>query len=384
MPAPVRFDGIDFWRGFALLSIFVNHASTNVFEHVTHRNFGFSDAAELFVFLSGVSVALAYGSHFLAGRFRTGFWAVLRRIFTLYRVHIVTTILGLVLFLSAGYLFDEDELLDEESRDVVLEMPMRAIVGLFGLSYQTGIFNILPLYIVLLMVAPLALALAMRSMTAMLATSALLYAAARVFGLNVPTWPDNDTWYFNPLTWQLLFVAGLFVGLRLKRAGSAALAVPRHAGLFVVSLIVVAVSAFVITNGFGRMPELQAAAIGHLDADKSALGLVRILHFAALAYAVFCSGVTGLMRRTIVYAPVCLIGRHSLPVFASGCVMAAIAQIIAGVYSPSQTRFALIVGAGLVLHYVIARRLSARAKPGERDADAVAPLAKQATADQPG
>ena len=62
MGAPAkRIDGIDFWRGLALLTIFIDHVPENIFQHVTQQNFGFSDAAELFVFLSGVSVALAYG-----------------------------------------------------------------------------------------------------------------------------------------------------------------------------------------------------------------------------------------------------------------------------------------------------------------------------------
>src|SRR5258708_2667303 len=65
MAAPAkRIDGIDFWRGFALLTIFIDHVPEKVFEHVTQQNFGFSDAAELFVFLSGVSVALAYRPRF--------------------------------------------------------------------------------------------------------------------------------------------------------------------------------------------------------------------------------------------------------------------------------------------------------------------------------
>src|SRR5258708_13651031 len=57
MAAPAkRIDGIDFWRGFALLTIFMDHVPENVFQHVKQQNFGFSDAAELFVFLSGVSL----------------------------------------------------------------------------------------------------------------------------------------------------------------------------------------------------------------------------------------------------------------------------------------------------------------------------------------
>ena len=51
---------IDFWRGLVLVIIFVNHVPGNILEHLTRRNYGFSDAAEAFVFISGLSVALVY------------------------------------------------------------------------------------------------------------------------------------------------------------------------------------------------------------------------------------------------------------------------------------------------------------------------------------
>src|SRR4029450_3759345 len=90
MAAPAkRIDGIDFWRGFALLTIFIDHVPENIFQHVTQKNFGFSDAAELFVFLSGVSVALAYGTRFFDGETVVAVRALLRRAFTLYWVQIL-------------------------------------------------------------------------------------------------------------------------------------------------------------------------------------------------------------------------------------------------------------------------------------------------------
>src|SRR5436309_15901526 len=85
MAAPAkRIDGIDFWRGFALLTIFIDHVPENIFQHVTQKNFGFSDAAELLVFLFGVSVALAYGTRFFVVETVLAVSAVLRRAFTNY------------------------------------------------------------------------------------------------------------------------------------------------------------------------------------------------------------------------------------------------------------------------------------------------------------
>src|ERR1700752_2616390 len=106
-----RIDGIDFWRGFALLTIFIDHAPDNIFQRVTQGNFGFSDAAELFVFLSGVSVALAYGSRFFRGETAEAVRAVLRRAFTLYWVQILISLLIIAIFAGAAALWKQDDLL---------------------------------------------------------------------------------------------------------------------------------------------------------------------------------------------------------------------------------------------------------------------------------
>src|SRR6266853_6357698 len=96
--ASSRIDGIDFWRGFALLTIFIDHVPENIFRYGTQGNFGFSDAAELFVFLSGASVALAYGSRFFRGETVAAIPAVFRRAFTLYWVQVLTSLLIIALF----------------------------------------------------------------------------------------------------------------------------------------------------------------------------------------------------------------------------------------------------------------------------------------------
>ena len=54
-------NAVDFWRGFALASIFINHIPGIWYERLTHRNFSISDSAELFVFLAGWSLGLLVG-----------------------------------------------------------------------------------------------------------------------------------------------------------------------------------------------------------------------------------------------------------------------------------------------------------------------------------
>jgi hypothetical protein len=371
MNARGRIDGIDFWRGFALLTIFINHVSDNVISHITHKNFGFSDAAELFVFLAGASVALAYGSHFfndaksLGNRTWSGIRAVARRIVTLYWVQILLTFLVIALFTAAAYLLDEDELMDDEDRDVVLEQPARGIVAVLGLTHQLDFINILPLYIVLLIGAPALLMLARRSSWLMLLGSAGVYVVARVLSVNLRTWPLEGDWFFNPFAWQLLLATGVFVGLRLRNRG-----IPHDARLFAAALIVVVLSLVMATDVFSLAPGFAESARNLLDRSKTNLGVVRIAHFLALAYVVYYCGATQLARTTAIFKPLALMGRYSLPVFATGTVLTAIAQIIAEV-CPEDLRYRpvldlAVVAAGILVQYAAARYLAARAEARSR------------------
>src|SRR5215468_9858519 len=115
-----RIDAIDFWRGFALLTIFIDHGPLNVLQYATQKNFGFSDAAELFVFLSGVSVALAYGSRFFRGETAAAVKAVLRRALTLYWVQVLISLIIIAIFAAAAMWWDNDDFVEDNDRDAVV------------------------------------------------------------------------------------------------------------------------------------------------------------------------------------------------------------------------------------------------------------------------
>src|SRR6266576_3956431 len=355
MAAPAkRIDGIDFWRGFALLTIFIDHMPESIFQHVTQQNFGFSDAAELFVFLSGVSIALAYGTRFFDGETVVAVRAVLRRAFTLYWVQILISLLIVAIFVGAAALWNDDDLL--EDADVVVSNPLQTAAAMLALLHQLENANILPLYIALLLTTPLLLVLARRDDRLMLAASAGIYLAARAFSLNLSTWPVEGTWFFNPIAWQLIFAIGIFAGRRLKRGGIA-----YDARLFAVCLAIVAIAAVVRTDAFGYALGLWQHVRDVLD-FKTDLGLARLVHFLALAYVVYHSGLTGLMRRTRAFLPLCLIGRYGLPVFATGIVLSAMGEVIetrSEAFNHQVALWAAIVSGGILLHYLVARGLAA-------------------------
>jgi hypothetical protein len=360
MSAHARIDAIDFWRGFALLTIFADHMPYSVLAHVTHRNFGLSDAAEAFVFLSGMSAALAYGPQFHNGRIAAGLRTVGRRLLTLYGVHILLSFLALGIVMLVAILVD-DEVMEDEDR-LVLSNPGRGLLAILGLAHQIDFSNILPLYIVLLFAAPGLIMLARSDERLMLAASAAVYLLARACSLNIPTWPAEGGWFFNPFAWQLLFTIGLFVGLRLKAATHFKSAAPFNGGLFAMSLAVLLLSALIVTNGFGLVPGLWDGVRGNLDDDKRVLGIARLVHFLALAYVVHYSGLTQLLRRTAIFAPLCLIGRYSLPVFATGAILCTIGLAVMDEDWPSIPYSLIILAGGLAIHYLVASYLSTRSE----------------------
>jgi len=317
-----RVEGIDFWRGAALAVILVNHIPGNVLGAITPRNFGFSDAAEAFVFLSGVSVALAYGEKFRRNVVDTTA-ALSVRALRLYGVHLALTAAALALFGLATYVTHLDFLGAERSRATPFADPARGVVAILALSHQVAYFNILPLYIVLIALAPALFACALRGGPLMIAVSASIYAGARLLGFNVPTWPEPGYWYFNPFAWQFMFALGIYCGGAIKTRG-----VPYHAVAYRLALALTLVSTLVVSNVFGLAPGLVDEAGRYLDWDKTDLGVVRIIDFAALAYVLYFSKVTAFLSLTRLFPFFTLLGRNGLSTFAGVSLLSAIGQIL--------------------------------------------------------
>ncbi|MEN3931697.1 OpgC domain-containing protein [Microvirga sp. W0021] len=347
-----RVDSIDFWRGIILVSIFINHIPGNVFESYTHKNIGYSDATEAFVFLSGLSVALAYGRRFISGEITLPFQAIRRRILTIYSVQFFLSLAAIALFLAAAFLFDDDGLFAEHGRDIILDKPIKALLAIAGLSHQIGYFNILPLYIVLLVATPAMLALARQNMSLMLGVSFAIYILARLFDINLPTWPVEGQWFFNPFTWQLLYCLGLYIGLQMHRINDF-----RNSSFFIVALVTMVLSFILVTGVFSTAPELKIASEGLLDLSKTNLGLARFIHFMALTYVIFYLSLHKFLKVQPIYDALCLIGRHSLPVFAAGSLLSSVGQIMmqtASIHLALWDEF-ILVGAGIAILYLVAR-----------------------------
>ena len=352
-----RIETIDFWRGFALVAILVNHIPGNILGVLTPRNFGFSDSAELFVFFSGVSVYLAYGNWL--GDDASAVLALARRIAGLYGAHLVLTGLALALFWFLNDYTQNDLLASEYGRATPFLDPLRGALGIVTLSHQLAYFNILPLYIVLMVVAPVLLALALRGRVTMLAVSAAFYVVARVWGVNLPSWPEPGGWYFDPFDWQLMFALGIFSGAALREEG-----IPYSPAFLRFSQAFTVVSAIVASNLFGLAPGLIEEAGRYLDWDKSELGVARIVDFVALAYTVYFSRLNVWLRASPFFDFLVLLGRNPLSVFCAGSLLSALGQILSDTRLASPLLDVAYISGALMLLKLLAETVeSAGADP---------------------
>jgi hypothetical protein len=153
MPRPVN--AVDFWRGFALVTIFINHIPGIFYEKLTHRNYSLSDSAELFVFLAGWSLRHVVGrpedptpTHNLV--FRLGGRAII-----IYAAHMTIVMLAIAMLGAAAIILENPLILEWHNAAAVFNNPVETHIGLVLLSHQLGYFDILPLYVVLMLFAPL-------------------------------------------------------------------------------------------------------------------------------------------------------------------------------------------------------------------------------------
>ncbi len=364
VPAPAGRDPrLDMFRGLALVMIFINHVPGTIYETYTNRNFGFSDSAEAFVFMSGMAAGLAYSGGFRAGHLWTATTRVWARARQLYFVHIAITMLCLAIFAGAALWFDLPVVLLRNNVEPVLGHPLQALIGIPLLTHQLGYLNILPLYAVLLLAAPLAIIVGLRRPWLMLGLSILIWVLAGQFRINLPNFPNAGGWFFNPFSWQILFVIGLLSGMAMKQGTNF---IPFNRVLYA------AAAAFLIfVLLWMKIPELGKAgraALGALaDAgapfyvtwfDKTFLALPRLLHALALFYVFGHMPLMMTFARSRYATPLRTLGRQGLAVFATGTVISIFLQVVKTPRQPEPLFDGLLLGSGLVTLWGLATVLN--------------------------
>jgi hypothetical protein len=370
---------IDFFRGLALVAIFIDHIPFNIFSYMTPRNYGLSDAAEVFVLVSGVSAAFAYFGRFAAGETFGASARAIKRAITLYVAHLFGTVAMLGMFAIAALEFDKPSFVVDNNFGPVFDDPVRGLAGVVTLGHQLGFFNILPMYIVLLLALPLMMVLARKSLGLMLGASFLLYIAAGTWKLNLPAYPNEGGWFFNPFAWQFLFAVGFAAGVRL-RAGERVM--PFYPWLWIAALVYLVVcAAWTLVPLWGTLPEWPLPFILY-GSDKTFLTMGRLLHVLALAYVICQSPIVDMLKRRLtVWNPVVLLGKHALVTFVLATLVSMVGLITKTVYEGGILFDVLYVGGGLIFLVSVNATLEWMAKP--RRAPALAKTPAEPTIDAP-
>src|SRR6185312_1849877 len=187
-----------------------------------------------------------------------------------------------------------------------------------------------------------------------LAVSIGLYLAARRFGWSIDLYPGNDEWYFDPFDWQLIFVLGA-VAWRMRSLGRSL--VPDGRWLRIAAAVFVALCAVIaMTHSFHAHPKLHwvpvlvPSAPWHTDVDKSALSLLRLVNFIALAYVASWA-----VRRDAAFLSsraaraVLLCGQNSLHVFCAGILLSTVASFILAAIAHPLWMQLLVTAAGVAI-----------------------------------
>jgi hypothetical protein len=340
---PERDPRIDVLRGMALLMIFVDHIPGNVLSLATLHNFGFSDAAEVFVLLAGMSSMLAYGKVFE----RNGALDGLRRIILrstriyLFQIGLLLTTLVVVLLWTTYYNLQPIHVAP------ILNAPVSGLIHGLTLRAVPSYLDILPLYLVLFAAFPLVYVGLRLNPWLALGLSAILWLVANLDpNLNLPNWIDGGRWFFNPLAWQFLFTIGAaFALLAAAHSGS----LPR--ATWAVWLCAAYLGfAFLESAPWAdwHLPDLRP--LSWAPPDKTQLPVLRVLDILALAYLLLSSVWLRSFAGWRIFRPLEVCGRHSLEVFAVGCIVALFGRLLFRTYGAGlETQIAInVIGVAMM------------------------------------
>src|SRR5882757_2629935 len=314
---------LDLFRGLALWFIFVDHVPTNIVSWLTVRNYGFSDATEIFVFISGYTAVIAYARMMEREGWVRAAARVYRRVWQLYVAHILLFMAFTAQVVWVSIARDMPSLIEEMELMGLGDNPYQAILAAALLKFRPVNLDVLPLYIVLLAVFPVVLPVVIRWPFAVVAASLAIYAATCHFDWNLPAYPQGKVWYFNPLAWQVVF----YVGTACAVLGPQIAWLDRfRRPLSALAVLYLLFSAFIALswhyNPLGEMiPPWLARQIYPID--KTNIDILRLLHFLALAWLVRALvPADAAFLRWRVFHPLRRCGEQSLLIFCIGTFLA--------------------------------------------------------------
>jgi hypothetical protein len=328
---------LDLFLGIANWFIFLDHIPNNVVNLITVRNFGFSGAADLFIFTSGYVASIVYARIMLERGFVVGATRLFKHAWQLYVAYVVLFVIYAVTITSVAAQFAAPDLIYEFRVAGLVDHPIKTLAHGLLLESRPLNLDVLQLYILLMAFFAPVLGMMLRKPDLTMAGSLALYVAARAFEWNLPSFPDGN-WSFNPFCWQLLFVFGAWLAL----GGTEKCGFIFKSRILLYGGIAYLIFALVMMVA-ARFPELETVFTTWLfDAfnadDKTNLAPYRVLHFIVVALIVtrfVPKDWPGLQWR--VFRPVIKCGQQSVAVF---CV---------GVFLSFTGHFALTISSGSLL-----------------------------------
>src|SRR3954454_18674909 len=162
---------LDLFRGIALWLIFLDHIPSNVVSWITIRNYGFSDATEIFIFISGYTAAFVYGRAMRERGFVVAGARILRRAWQIYVAHMFLFVIYMAEIPYVSSSFDNPLYHEEMGIFDFLKQPDVTLIQALLLKFKPVNMDVLPLYIVLLLGFPPLLWLLLLQPTLALAAS---------------------------------------------------------------------------------------------------------------------------------------------------------------------------------------------------------------------
>ncbi len=346
----VRDPRLDFFRGLAMFIIFIAHMPENYLALWIPARFGFSDATEIFVFCSGMASSIAFGSVFAAQGWAMGTARVLHRIWQVYWAHVgvFLVVASLMAAIDAAHVLPTNyvALLNLAP---FFDETAPTLIGLVTLTYVPNYFDVLPMYLVILVLMPVVMALAQMSRYLAAAFVIALWLGANLHVLELAAEPwSMRPWFFNPFGWQLVF----FTGFAFLSGWLPAPPVTRPL-LVAAGVILIASVPLAYFRILQVVPVLDGVAGSILFlTDKTSFGALRYAHFLAFAYLAWAAAGTNGARlmpqvrtradrmRTRAIGVISKVGQQPLAVYMTSMVLArAIGAVLdaIGVTVPTMT-----------------------------------------------
>jgi hypothetical protein len=311
---------LDALRGLFLVWMTLTHLPTRLSDLV-NQPFGYISSAEGFVFLSALLVARLYIRQAAeeGTALRTKLWA---RALRIYGYHLI--LLALAFTMAAAFGVTAHKLALTNLLSFYLAHPVPAILGSLLLLYCPPLLDILPIYVIFMLITPYLLAIASRrGWNAILIVSGSIWLLAQ-FGLR--TWmhslvihltglqiPLQETGAFNLFAWQLVWVTGMWIGATSAQGRLPFVSLPRF--VYPVSAAVCLFFVGVRHSWLGY--SLSPPAFG-LQLDKWQIGPLRLLNLIAFSCVLYWS--RKLVTRLVTVEPLLTLGKASLEVFCAHVV----------------------------------------------------------------